>query len=284
MFLKTELKELDFDNQSSLHNYDVDSLIEKMLNHIGSTDPELRDTLIYSTFAKLIMGDYLSPKQMEHIMEVCLDPYHLYFKIGEQETDTVFTRSFSVLVMALITEKDRLSHFLKRDILNQAFEASIDYLNREQDIRGFVKGKGWAHSTAHGADLLAEVITHPSFSIERFQKCLDTIKECLFKESAEGFPYMDDEGERLIFPIEAMLERGLDEDRLICWTSELYNELTDTQRKEGYSLNFFRKRTNIIGFLRGLYFRLMYKNQCETLCRSLLSLLEQAHTQVYRFA
>jgi hypothetical protein len=252
------------------------------LNNIGSADPELRDKLIYTTFVKLIMEDCLSTTQMEHIIEVCLDPYHLFLNIGEKDTDSVFTRSFSVLVIALIIEKDRQSPFLKRDILTQAFDASIEYLNLEEDIRGFVKGKGWGHSMAHGADLLAEVIKHPSFSTHQFYKCLETIKGCLFKDSSDGSPYMDDEGERLIFPIEAMLERGLEENRLISWASELYIDLTKIQSEEGFSLNYFRKRTNIISFLRGLYFRLMYKNQSEKLCRDIFNLLEQAHYQIYR--
>lgn len=282
MSLKTELKELNFDNPSRLQNNDFDSLIENLLNNIGSTDPELRDKLIYTTFVKLIMDNYLSTTQMEHIIEVCLEPSHLFFNLGEKDTDSVFTRSFSVLVLALIIEKDRQSPFLKRDILTQAFDASIEYLNLEEDIRGFVKGKGWAHSMAHGADLLAEVIKHPSFSTHQFYKCLETIKGCLFKDSSDGSPYMDDEGERLIFPIEAMLERGLEEDRLISWASELYIDLTKIQSEEGFSLNYFRKRTNIISFLRGLYFRLMYKNQSEKLCQNIFNLIEQAHYQIYR--
>jgi hypothetical protein len=282
MSLKTELKELKFDNHSRLQNNDFDSLIENLLNNIGSTDPELRDKLIYTTFVKLIMDNYLSTTQMEHIIEVCLEPSHLFFNLGEKDTDSVFTRSFTVLVLALIIEKDRQSPFLKRDILTQAFDASIEYLNLEEDIRGFVKGKGWAHSMAHGADLLAEVIKHPSFSTHQFYKCLETIKGCLFKDSSDGSPYMDDEGERLIFPIEAMLERGLEENRLISWASELYIDLTKIQSEEGFSLNYFRKRTNIISFLRGLYFRLMYKNQSEKLCRDIFNLLEQAHYQIYR--
>jgi hypothetical protein len=282
MWLKQELKELNFDNHSRLQNNDFDSLIENMLNNIGSADPELRDKLIYTTFVKLIMEDCLSTTQMEHIIEVCLEPSHLFFNLGEKDTDSVFTRSFTVLVLALIIEKDRQSPFLKRDILTQAFDASIEYLNLEEDIRGFVKGKGWAHSMAHGADLLAEVIKHPSFSTHQFYKCLETIKGCLFKDSSDGSPYMDDEGERLIFPIEAMLERGLEENRLISWASELYIDLTKIQSEEGFSLNYFRKRTNIISFLRGLYFRLMYKNQSEKLCRDIFNLLEQAHYQIYR--
>ena len=47
MTLKTELKELDFTTVSEMPNLDI--LIERMLEEIGSTDAELRDSLIFST-------------------------------------------------------------------------------------------------------------------------------------------------------------------------------------------------------------------------------------------
>ncbi|KGR76739.1 hypothetical protein [Ureibacillus manganicus] len=50
MTLKTELLNLD----QSIQTSNMDHLIERILDQIGSTDPELRDHLIYNTFGKLI--------------------------------------------------------------------------------------------------------------------------------------------------------------------------------------------------------------------------------------
>ena len=56
MNLKLELEQIDL-NHSSVN---LDALIEEMVLQIGSTDPVLRDELIYTTFDKLVMEDHLS--------------------------------------------------------------------------------------------------------------------------------------------------------------------------------------------------------------------------------
>lgn len=110
MVLKQELKELNWD-EFKVNEDGKKRLIDAMLAEIGSVDPELRDHLIYSSFAKLILNDYLNQSLMAHILDVCLDPFHLFYKLGETDTDSVFTRSFSALVIALLLEKDQHDQF-----------------------------------------------------------------------------------------------------------------------------------------------------------------------------
>lgn len=114
MTLKSELKNLD----TTIQHRNLDNLIDKMLDNIGSVDPELRDTLIFNTFGKLISEDYLTIKQMRYILEVCLS--QLFLEIGQKENDSVFTRSFSSLVIGIILEKDREKRFLPEGISIQA--------------------------------------------------------------------------------------------------------------------------------------------------------------------
>lgn len=198
MKLKSELTNFETTLQSS----NLDILIERMLDNIGSTDSELRDTLIYSSFGKLIFENHLTINQMIHILEVCLR--NLFIDIGQKESDSVFTRSYSSLVIVLVLKKDREKRFLSDDILKQTIADSIKYLKLEMDIRGYVVGKGWAHSIAHGADLLTESISHPNFNINLSSECLETVGQCLFKDSTIQSPYVDEEEERLIFAVEAL--------------------------------------------------------------------------------
>src|SRR5699024_7255859 len=128
MTLIEELKNLD----RTLQTKDLDTLIDKMLDNIGSVDPELRDTLIFNTFGKLILNDYLTPKQMERIIEVCLK--NLYFNIGQREDDSVFMRSFSAFVIGLILRKDRQKRFLSDVITMQAIESNVEYLKLEKGV------------------------------------------------------------------------------------------------------------------------------------------------------
>lgn len=273
--LKSKLKNLD----ETLQHSDLDILVEHMLENIGSIDSELRDTLIYNSFGKLIIEDYLTIKQMNYILEVCLR--NLYLNIGQKEDDSVFSRSFSALVIVLILKKDKEKRFLSDDTLEQVVVKSIDYLKLEKDIRGNVAGKGWAHSIAHGADLLTETISHPHFNVTLSPRCFETIKLCLFKEGTRELPYVDDEEERLVCAVEALQEKGVSDGDIDKWVSSISDELNELLEKEGYSLNFFWKRSNVIKFLRGYYFRLLYKNDGLKLRENIVKTLEQWHKRFY---
>lgn len=255
--LKTELKDLDFNKPETIKNKDLNKLIEQMVQHIGSTDQELRDKLIYTSFYYLIKQDYLNHQHMKYLIETCLDDKHLFLGIGTTNDDSVFTRAFSTLVIALILGKDREDQFLSEETVLQAINSSIQYLQKEEDTRGYVEEKGWAHSIAHGADLLDEAVKHPLFELTLANECLNTIGNCIFRETA----YIDDEDERLIFAITALLEKGMDENSLKNWIIGLSNEVIEMKNTIGYSPSFFRKNTNLNQFLKSFYFRLMFLNK-----------------------
>lgn len=273
LLLKTELIDLDFKQPEKIKSKDLNQLIEQMVNHIGSTDPELRDKLIYTSFYYLIKRDYLNEQQMTYLIETCLDENHLFLSIGSQDDDTVFTRAFSSLVVALILGKDRENPFLSTELTIQAIKSSMIYLQKETDTRGYVEGKGWAHSIAHGADLLDEAIKHPLFGMGIVNDCLDTISSCLFKEAV----YTDGEDERLIYAIEALLEKGMDERVLEKWIISLSDYLSETRNPSGFSLSYFRKKTNLSNFLKTLYFRLMFKNAGVSTRKTIVEILETLH-------
>lgn len=273
LLLKTKLIDLDFKQPEKIKSNDLNRLIEQMVNHIGSTDPQLRDKLIYTSFYYLIKQDYLNEQQMTYLIESCLDENHLFLSIGSQNDDTVFTRAFSSLVVALILGKDRENQFLSKELPLQAIKSSLIYLQKETDTRGYVEGKGWAHSIAHGADLLDEAIKHPLFEMNLISDCLDTISSCLFKESV----YTDGEDERLIYAIEALFEKGMDESILEKWVISLSDYLNEIRNPNGFSLTYFGKKTNVSNFLKTLYFRLMFKNDGVSTRETIEEILKKLH-------
>ena len=252
--LKRTLEELNGNDFQG----DLDDLLTQMLQQIGCTDPVLRDDLIYTTFGNLVMNDHITEEQVTYLLTVCLDEEHLFYRIGERGTDSVFTRSFSVLVVALILEKDREARFLSENRITAVREACFRYLREEQDTRGYVESKGWAHSIAHGADALVEVIKHPSFNLEKMDECLEVIQECLFKEATA---YVDDEDERLLFAVEALLAQGLSEEHLSKWIELLSTELDGLFQQKGYSVEFFHTKGNVLRFMKSCYFRLIMKGE-----------------------
>ena len=76
--------EMRWDEVSESH------IIVAMMEHIGSTDPELRDKLIYSSFFRLINS--LNHEKLIELLELSLKDSFLFKGIGENVTDTVFTR------------------------------------------------------------------------------------------------------------------------------------------------------------------------------------------------
>ncbi|MGG1684333.1 DUF2785 domain-containing protein [Pseudalkalibacillus sp. NRS-1564] len=273
MDLKLALEKLNLNDRQG----DLDHLINNMLQQIGSTDPVLRDELIYTTFGKLVMMDFLNEEQLTHLLNVCLDQDHLFYEMGERGTDSVFTRSFSVLVVALVLEKDRSNRFLKKEQIEASIEGIIRYLQEEQDTRGFVASKGWAHSIAHGADALAEVIKHPLFDREKSVECLNVIQECLFKEGT----YVDDEDERLLFAIEALLEKGMKEEELSNWVTSLSDNLEAHFEVERYSVQFFHKKKNVLSFVKSCYFRLLIRDTCSNARRVIEDVVEKWTRKIY---
>ncbi|MEH7444508.1 DUF2785 domain-containing protein [Bacillus sp. JJ1122] len=273
LLLKEELKDLNFKQPETIKNKDLNQLIQQMANHIGSTDSELRDKLIYTSFYYLIKQDYLNERQLTHLLETCLDENHLLLSIGSTNDDSVFTRAFSSLIVALILGKDSSERFLSDALVIHAIESSLLYLNKEKDTRGFVEGKGWAHSIAHGADLLDEAIKHPLFEMDLADDCLKTISGCILKEAA----YTDREDERLIYAVEALLDKGMDESVLEKWITSLSDHLGEMQNPNGFSLSIFRKKTNSSNFLKALYFRLMFKNEGVSTRKRIVEILEMWH-------
>lgn len=259
--------------EEQIVNEDLNELIRQMLLQIGSTDSELRDKLIYSTFVKLIKGNYLDAQQLRHIIQTCLDQHHLFYQLGETNSDSVFTRSFSSLIIAAILEKDADTKFLSDDIYLRVFICSHTYLRQESDTRGYVEEKGWAHSIAHGADLLVSAVEHPNYKKEIFQEYLATIQACLFK----GEVYTDNEDERLINVIESLVKKDLSEVELETWVTNLFTELKILFEKEADSLYFYRTKVNISNFAKSLYFRLGYGNIFENVREVLKINLEVCH-------
>lgn len=62
---------------------------------------------------------------MLKILDICLTEEYLFKGIGEQDTDTVFTRSFSSLVIALIVEKDKTKEFLEKQQLEEVYKKRL---------------------------------------------------------------------------------------------------------------------------------------------------------------
>ncbi|MDB4894443.1 MAG: hypothetical protein JWN15_705, partial [Firmicutes bacterium] len=117
----------------------------------------------------------------------------------------VFGRTFSALILGEMIAYDGKADFLTQAELEQILEAGLHYLAEEQDLRGYVPDKGWAHSAAHTADLLFALVRHPGLGVAEMARLLDGIAQKVLAPTR--YPFVDSEGFRLARPIIAVLER-----------------------------------------------------------------------------
>ncbi|MGE7912900.1 DUF2785 domain-containing protein [Lysinibacillus xylanilyticus] len=233
-----------------------DWLLQEMLTHIGSPDAELRDQLIYRTFIVLLSDNLLSTLQLQNLFDTTTSDDFLYRNIGEEMTDSVFTRSFSALLVANLLAKDAELLILNDDRLQIFFQKIGRYLLLEKDTRGHVQNKGWAHSIAHGADLAAMTIKHPKFDLQHAPSILHALKLVSWK----GTVFVNDEEERLVNIIEALLTCDYSEEALIEFIEQVFDKFEIHLMTQGYNESFFSGRTCTLNLMKTLYFALKMNN------------------------
>ncbi|HEY3272315.1 MAG TPA: DUF2785 domain-containing protein [Methanocella sp.] len=225
-------------------------LSQEMIAHLGSTDPELRDDLIYDIIAHWIEADLLDAGQLKQILDVCQGSSHLFYRIGESGTDSVFTRSFSLLVSALVINAHRRHAFLSSSELQAVKSRIEDYLSRERDLRGYVDGKGWAHAVAHAADVLGELAQCPSITDPA--EMLAMLAAIKGRMETNDYAYIHEEDERMVSAVVHIMERKILPDQAIARWIESFPET----RKIGKYPDDLYLRANVKAFLRSLYLRL----------------------------
>jgi len=165
-----------------------------LLEHIGDLNGDIRDRIVYGSFCHGFLDNNFSTEQMKMIANYVTENELLFLNIDENNNSHIFTRTFTALLGSLLLHKDKQHPFLTSLQRQKWLEWAITYLTVEKDWRGFINEHGWAHSIAHGSDLLAEAVSHPSFSADQLKRSLLTVKSILNRQTG---PFENDEEERL---------------------------------------------------------------------------------------
>jgi hypothetical protein len=227
-------------------------ILDEIIENIGSTDPVLRDQLIYSAFWTLINGGYLDKQQLEYTLNELLNKQLLTLDCEKPLTDSVFTRSFTALFYAAIVRVDATNQIIDANLVRQVIDVSHEYMAKEQDLRGYVEHKGWAHAAAHGADLLSSIGKHPLATSEDAEKILRNIAR--FITIAEG--YQDDEEERLARAFVTLSKFHLTEAVIKDWLLSLEQSLVQRKANTKEGLQTYYAQLAFKNFLKSAYFLL----------------------------
>jgi hypothetical protein len=256
---QNELREILQAIKKGERSWDEESqyiIVKSMIKHIGTTDSVLRDKLIYSTFYWLIIEkNHLEHELLVELLDICLND--LLFKgIGEKETDSVFTRAFTTLLIALILYRNNKDGFLTKSMVNRVKDELIHYINLEQDVRGYDSEKGWAHSVAHVADTFDELVKNQNVGQESYLEILNALWSKIFISESV---YVHNEDERLLIPIIQMLNNGLSQKEIINLIENIQGKLKIQKEQlnpEKYWFLLFNCKT----FLKSFYMNIINSN------------------------
>ncbi|HYT25781.1 MAG TPA: DUF2785 domain-containing protein [Actinomycetota bacterium] len=233
----------------------VAELTPELLSWLGSVDDELRDGFAYPILAAWIERGEYPPDELRAMARRMVE--NLESGLGEAGTDSVFLRTFSALILMEIVAYDNASPFLDADEVLDLFERGLSYLRREQDLRGWVPGPGWAHAIAHVADLLMMLARSRHLGAPELERLLDAVADKLLAP-AEAV-YLHHEDERLAYTTLNVLRRGLvGRDFLTAWAGRFERPPGhDSWRPVYADPGLAAARMNVTSFLRSLYFQLL---------------------------
>lgn len=252
--LKEQLQAIKDNDWKLPEGIDSYALALKAVENIGATDPVLRDELILEYLIVLITQKLLNKEQIKVLLNSCLTEKHLFYKLGEAEDDSVFNRTFSLLVVDVILyyHINLDGSLLTKEEVSKVFSDVIRYVRTEKDVRGYVKDKGWAHAMAHSGDALGSLASCKEINHDQLQEILEVIKG---KLSITYYVYKNEEAERLTSAILNVIRRNiLGEEEIINWIKSF--DKLELPKELPYNQYW---KENVKNLLRSLYFRLKYK-------------------------
>ena len=237
----------DFLQKQNIDLYDL-------LQVIGSPDTVLRDELAFRIFVEsLYTGSW--PKQvLNEVTKKLIKEEFLFFNIGEEGTQSIYTRSFSALWLSYILKVDAQQPFLTEQECKVIFEKITTYLIKECDTRGLVENEGWANAVTHGADLYTACIVHPYFEMRFVPLFLQGISNSIWA----GNVFVDDEEQKIASLIKVLQTIDYPEDVLVEWIEQLFDKLEFHLYERGYTRDYFKAKTNTIHLMQAIYFKMKF--------------------------
>lgn len=247
--LMLDLQRIEKDEYQLCEGEQHQDFLPLLLQYIGDPQPELRDNLIYPMFYMWIKEENrFSEEELRSLLSVLTDNNHLFYHIGSEEDQSVFTRTFSALPIALIVQRHRQNPFFTQVEIEQLLHTMLRYYKEEKDLRGYLSEGGWAHSASHGADVLAELVQCKECSAVMLGEILVAISE---KLDNGRHIFSDEDDERLVNIVDAIIDNEL----------LPHQEIADWISSLAQCCNLPRSRSQVItrvnnkNFIRSLYFR-----------------------------
>lgn len=179
---------------------------ERLLPALGSTDPTLRERRAYTILYRWIAGGLFDEEELAALVARLCDASHLFHRIGEVDGDGVFLRAYSALLLAPLVHVATAQGSLGAADAARLVDVLVRYLDEEQDLRGFVEKKEWAHAVAHAADACAELAQVPTLDADALRALVHAVGR---KATTAAGVWIHEEDERLARAAAAAIGRDV---------------------------------------------------------------------------
>jgi len=260
--LKQVLFNIEKDN-SILDNYNSFDLVKEAMKYIGDIDSVLRDDLVLTFIDTLISNKQISEEETKEIINICL--HNIFYNIDEFD-DSVFKRTFSMLVIASAINRHQNDSYLSIEELNLILNKVISAYISDHDLRGYIKEKGWAHGAAHGADVLVEFALLTETDANMMKNILNAIYQ---KANVGYYGYIHNEDDRMARAVFQVIKSSKLPNNYI--NEYIFSFVIEREN----NIEYIVKKNNIRNFLRSLYFRLIKDNENSEIGETILIVLEK---------
>jgi hypothetical protein len=224
-------------------------MTEDLTRMLGDTDPDIRDGIAFPTMATWIDEGVYDDLLVGLGDGMC---HGLNIGVGLAVDDSVFRRSFSALILTECIDRSTVTGLAGPEVILRWGDRIMGWLAREQDLRGFVPGKGWAHALAHGADALGALARSPYIGRLELTVILDVIADRLLTPTDAFFVCGEDD--RLAYATMHLLRRNvLGLEVLEPWIARL---AAGANGRGDVETNPFRVSGNVQSYLRSLHLQL----------------------------
>jgi len=248
--IKRRLETLAKNDYAPPEGVSAAELTREILPFLGSTDGMLREQYVYGTLHRWIVRRILDSDAIVELAQTLVDKEHLFLDIDAPNSDSIYMRSFSVLLLAPIVYAHRQDPFLSSSELDRILMRTIEYLDRERDLRGYVSQKTWwAHGVAHATDVLGQLAQCGELSAEPLRAMLGALARAALTET-DVFIFEED-ARMASAAIEILKRTELDPAQIADWASQLVPEARWTGELPRVHHRFLNARN----VLRCLYFQ-----------------------------
>jgi hypothetical protein len=226
-----------------------DDLASAMLDHIGDLEEKVRENLLYDGYIRLIEDHRLTKECLVDLFHRAIDEKHLLRGLGTFEGESVFTRSFCILLLVVLVDSHNKNPYLKKGEVSKFADRFCSIYEKENNLVGYMDQFGWAHTAAHGADLFECLTESKELRKAHYEKILTAIQ----KKICQGrYVFIDNEPGRMMPAVMNIMEsKQLSNEEIIDWLN-----VFEASIKGKWGVEKSHLAMNIQNFSMQLYFRL----------------------------